>query len=105
MLADITRHSRFTADEFRALATVQPVDPAALHRRIRAMIEDAEQFLAGLPSDAAGVVFVQEEIPVQPDTDHLDRYQRRPGSPGGIWPSSPEITSAMLEHYRAPRDS
>jgi hypothetical protein len=42
MLAEITRHSRFTAEEFRALATEQPVDARALHRRIRSMIEDAE---------------------------------------------------------------
>ncbi len=42
MLAEITRHSRFTAEEFRALATEQPVDARAVHRRIRSMIEDAE---------------------------------------------------------------
>ncbi len=41
MLAEITRHSRFTADEFEVLATEQPIDVPALHRRIRAMIEAA----------------------------------------------------------------
>jgi Nucleotidyl transferase AbiEii toxin, Type IV TA system len=35
MLADITRHSRFTAEEFRVLATERPIDVPALHRRIR----------------------------------------------------------------------
>jgi hypothetical protein len=38
MLAEITRHSRFTAEEFEALATEEPVDVPALHRRIRSMI-------------------------------------------------------------------
>ncbi len=42
MLAEITRHSRFAAVEFQALATAQPIDARALHRRIRGMIEDAE---------------------------------------------------------------
>src|SRR5580700_11030551 len=37
MLADITRHSRFTAEEFRVLATEQPIDVPGLYRRIRSM--------------------------------------------------------------------
>ena len=35
MLSEILRHSRFTADEFQALATEQPIDVPGLHRRIR----------------------------------------------------------------------
>ncbi len=45
MLADITRHSRFTAEEFHVLATERPIDVPGLHRRIRSMIEDAERFI------------------------------------------------------------
>jgi len=47
MLAEITRHSRFTIEEFQALATEQPIDVPRLHRRIHSMIEDAESFLPG----------------------------------------------------------
>ena len=36
---------------------------------------------------------------VQPDVTALDKYQRNPGAPGGVWPSSPEISAAMLERY------
>jgi hypothetical protein len=100
MLAEITRHSRFTADEFEVLATEQPIDVPALHRRIRAMIEAAEIFIAGLPSEAVGVVFMDGDTAVQPDIAALDRYQRNPGAPGGFWPSSPEILAAMLEAHR-----
>ena len=99
MLAEITRHSRFTAEEFEALATEEPVDVPALHRRIRSMIEDAESFIAKLPSDAVGVVFMDGEKPVQPDVNALDKYQRNPGAARGFWPSSPDITRAMLERY------
>ena len=100
MLADITRHSRFTAEEFRALATSHPIDVPDLHRRIRSMIDDAEQFISRVPSDAVGVVFLDARgTAVQPDLDELDKYQRHAGTPGGIWPSSPEISSAMLERY------
>jgi len=102
MLAEITRHSRFTAEEFQALATEQPVDVPGLHRRIRSMIEDAESFIAGLPSDAVGVIFMDGDKAVQPDSNALDKYQRNPGAPGGLWPSSPEISHAMLERYGKP---
>ena len=97
MLAEITRHSRFTAEEFQALATEQPIDASALHRRIRSMIEDAESFIARLPSHAVGVIFMEGERAVQPDLNALDKYQRNPGAPSGFWPTSPEISRAMLE--------
>ena len=100
MLAEITRHSRFTAEEFHALATPQPLDVRALHGRIRAMIEDAEAFIAKLPSDAVGFVFLRDNKPVQPDPAELERYQRHAGSRRGHWPSSSEIGHAMLERYR-----
>ncbi len=99
MLAEITRHSRFTAEEFNVLATGQPINVPDLHRRIRRMIEDAESFIARLPSDAVGVVFLDGETPVQPDVTALGKYRRHPGAPRGFWPSSSEITRSMLERY------
>jgi hypothetical protein len=99
MLAEITRHSRFTAEEFHVLATEQPIDARGLHRRIRAMIEDAERFVARLPSDDVGVVFMDGDKPVQPDVTMLGTYRRNPGAPRGLWPSSPDITHAMLERH------
>jgi hypothetical protein len=97
MLAEITRHSRFTVEEFQALATEQPVDPPGLHHRIRSMLQDAESFIATLPSDAVGVIFMDGDKPVQPDVNALGKYRRNPGAPRGVWPSSPEISRAMLE--------
>ncbi len=99
MLSDITRHSRFTAEEFRVLAMERPLDVSALHRRIRSMIEDAERFIGRIPSDAVGFVFLEGEKPVQPDVEALGKYRRHAGALGGVWPSSPEISSAMLEGY------
>ncbi len=101
MLAEITRHSRFTAEEFQALATERPLDPPALHRRIRNMIEDAERFISRVPSDAVGVLFLKNGKPVQPDLEALETYQRHAGTPGGIWPTSPEISAAMLERHNS----
>ncbi len=105
MLADITRHSRFTVEEFRVLATERPIDVPEIHRRIRSMIEDAERFISRIPSDAVGVLFLESGKPVQPDLEALGKYQRHAGAPGGVWPSSPEISNAMLERYKIKDDS
>ena len=100
MLAEITRHSRFTAEDFRLLAMDGPLDVPALHKRIRSMLEEAERFIGQLPSDDVGVVFLDGEKPVQPQIGQLARYTRHTGARGGVWPSSSEISRAMLESYR-----
>ncbi|MGO4884878.1 MAG: hypothetical protein ACLP59_29265 [Bryobacteraceae bacterium] len=69
------------------------------------MLEDAERFIGRLPSDAVGFVFLAGGKPVQPDIEALGTYQRHAGAPGGVWPSSAEISSAMLERYRTKGDS
>jgi hypothetical protein len=102
LLSEIARHSRFTAEEFRVLATERPIDVPNLHRRIRAMIEDAQFFIGRIPSEAVGFVFLESGRAVQPNLEALDSYQRHAGASGGVWPSSPEISAAMFERYRKP---
>ena len=102
MLAEITRHSRFTAGEFRVLATAQPIDPSALHQKIRAMLEDAGKFIEKIRSEDVGFVFLEGNTVVQPDLTRPGRYRRHAGARRGIWPTSPDISSAMLEHYKTP---
>jgi hypothetical protein len=50
------------------------------------MLEDAERFIGGIPSDAVGFVFLERGKPVQPSLDALGKYQRRAGARGGVWP-------------------
>ena len=45
------------------------------------------------------MLFLKHGMPVQPDVEALGHYQRHTGSPGGIWPTSPDISAAMLERY------
>jgi hypothetical protein len=40
---------------------------------------------------------IDGDKPVQPDLSALDKYQRNPGAPYGLWPSSPDIMHAMVE--------
>jgi hypothetical protein len=103
MPAEITWHRRFTAEEFNVRATEQPhwrARPAPPHPP---HIEDAERFIAERPGDAVGVVFLDGGRPVQPDVTALDNDQRNPGAPRGLWPSSAEISGAMLERYGKPK--
>ncbi len=104
MLAEIRRHSSFTAEEFQSLAMAEPLDIRRTHRRIKAMLDNAEAFIACLPSDAVGVLFLDGDKPIQPDIDKLDNYPRREGSRRGLWPSSPEIETAMIERYSSDTD-
>jgi hypothetical protein len=76
---------------------------SALLRHGQAFIEDAESFIARLPSDAVGVIFMEGERAVQPDVNVLDKYQRNLGAPSGFWPTSPEISWAKLERYGKPK--
>jgi hypothetical protein len=99
MLSDIRRHSTFSADEFQALAMEKPIDIRKTHRQIKAMLDDAEAFIAQLPSDAVGFLFLEENKPVQPDLVALEHYTRHPGAKRGHWPFSSEIGTAMLERY------
>jgi hypothetical protein len=100
MLADIRRHSRFSADELQSLATESPLSAEDLHRRIREILQDAEEFIRQIPSALVGVLFLSAGRPVQPDLKDLARYEVRGGSTSGIWPSSPEIFRNMIEQYK-----
>jgi hypothetical protein len=87
------------------LATDRPIDVADLSRRIRGMSEDAKRFVQRIPSDAVGFVFLDGVKPVQPNLESLGKYQRHAGELGGVWPTSPQISTAMLERYKQnPKD-
>jgi hypothetical protein len=99
MLSEIIRHSRFTAAEFVGLALDRPLDIANMHLRIRAMIEQAEEFVGRVAGEDVGFVFLDGDKAVQPEPGQIGRYRRHGGSRGGIWPSSPEISRSMLDRY------
>jgi hypothetical protein len=66
---------------------------------LRDALDEAERFVARMPTDKAGLLFMKEGQVVQPDPDRLDDYETHSGSRGGHWPIDPEIQRAMLERY------
>ena len=106
LIAEIRRNSRYPAAEFAELDADAPIDAALVMRKLRAALDDAEQFVAAMPSDKAGMLFLRNGNPVQPDPARLDQVVEHRGRRGGHWPTSPEAARAMLERHRPkPRDS
>jgi hypothetical protein len=52
-----------------------------------------------MPSDKAGLLFLEKDRVVQPDPASLDNYQTHAGRSRGLWPGNSEIASAMLNGY------
>jgi hypothetical protein len=97
LIAEIRRNSNYPSSEWRALLSSEPLDPKDIMKRLRAALDDAEAFVARMPTDKQGLLFLQNGEPVQPDPDHLDQYRPHAGRRQGQWPSSPEIAAAMFE--------
>jgi hypothetical protein len=99
LINEIRRLGRYTEADFRRVASDPPVDPAATMTRLRQVLEEAEAFAERMPTEKAGLLFLEMGKVVQPDPDHLDIYQTHAGQRRGQWPSSPEIAAAMLKRY------
>ena len=105
LIAGIRRNSHYPASEWRALETTVPVDPLLVSQRLRSILEEAEDFVLKMPSDKAGLLFLQDGKPVQPDLDRLETYPVHAGRRRGHWPSSTEISRAMFERYAIDPDT
>ena len=55
-----------------------------------------------MPTEKAGILFLKDGRVVQPDPGRLQEYQTHGGRRRGQWPTSSEITAAMLERYKKP---
>jgi hypothetical protein len=99
LIAEIRRNSNYPAAEWRALASAAPIDPNVVISKLRAALEDAESFVAHMPTDKIGLLFLSAGKAAQPDPDRLDSYQTHAGQARGHWPASGDITAAMLERF------
>ena len=103
IINEIRRTANYTAADFRRIASDPPIDPAATMTRLREILREAEAFVSLMPTDQAGLLFLQNGQVVQPDPARLETYQTHAGQRRGAWPSSPEISSAMLERFKHPQ--
>ena len=101
LIAEIRRNANYPAAEWRALVTAEPLDPQLITGRLRAALDEAEAFVTRMPTEKLGLLFLQGGEVVQPDPARLATYQTHAGQRRGQWPSSSEITAAMLERYNS----
>jgi len=100
LISEIRRNAHYTAADFQRVASTPPVDAPAIMRRLHAALTEAEAFVARMPTDKIGLLFLKDGKIVQPDPEYLDAYATHAGQRQGHWPSSSEIGSAMLDRYR-----
>jgi hypothetical protein len=102
LVEEIRRNSVHPAEDWRRLESAEPIDPAATLAKLRAALDAAEAFVARMPSDKAGLLFLSPagEV-VQPDPDRIGDYVTHAGRRRGHWPSSPELAAAMMERIQS----
>jgi hypothetical protein len=102
LIAEIRRNSSHPVVEWRALKTSEPIEPKEIMQRLRGALDEAEDFVAKMPTDKVGLLFMKDGQVVQPDPTRLQDYETHAGQRRGQWPSNAEISSAMFERYRKP---
>jgi hypothetical protein len=100
LIAEIRRNARYPDEEYRQLAADPSIDPASIMRRLRAALDEAEQFVGKMPTAKVGLLFLAAGMPVQPDPSKLDSYTTHTPQRRGHWPTSPQISSEMLAHLQ-----
>jgi hypothetical protein len=100
LIAEIRRNSLYPAAAWQVLVTSEPLDPAVIMKKLRDALDAAEAFVMRMPTDKAGLLFLNDGHVVQPDPDNLETYQTHAGQRRGQWPTNAEITAAMLEGYK-----
>ena len=99
LIAEIRRNSNYPRIDWKRLAGTEPLDPLVIMPRLRAALDEAENFVIKMPTDKVGLLFLKDGKVVQPDPDRLDEYPSHAGQRRGHWPSNSEIETAMLDHY------
>jgi hypothetical protein len=75
LISEIRRNANYPAAEWNALELKEPIDPKAILGRLRDALDDAEAFVARMPTESLGLLFLDGTDVVQPDPDRLEAYQ------------------------------
>jgi hypothetical protein len=102
LITEIRRNARYLADDYADLNMVEPIDAAAVARRLRAVLQEADLFVSAMPAGKEGLLFLKDGKPEQPDPESLAIYTEHEGRRRGYWPSSSEIGSLMARNEGQP---
>jgi hypothetical protein len=100
LIAEIRRNARYLQDDYDDLALTERADAGAVAGRLRGALESAEHFVRAMPPGKEGLLFLKGGEVVQPDAAKLIDYTQHAARRRGHWPSSSEISSAMLDRLK-----
>ena len=100
VINEIRRTARYTEADFRRVASDPPIDPTVTMTRLREVLNEAEAFVIRMPTDKTGLLFLKAGHVAQPDPDRLEEYQTHAGQRRGQWPTSLDISAAMVDRYK-----
>ena len=99
LIAEIRRTSHYPAAEWRELRATEPVDPKETLARLRNALDDAEAFVARMPTGKLGLLFIEDGEVTQPDPGRLESYEPHAGQRRGHWPTNPQIAAEMFARF------
>jgi hypothetical protein len=106
LIAEIRRNARYHQADYDRLENETSIDAAATSRALRAALDEADAFVRSMSAGKEGLLFLDSAgRPVRPDPARLDDYATHDGQERGHWPSSPDISRAMLERYNQKPDA
>jgi hypothetical protein len=95
LIAEIRRNSNYPTAEWNALLTEKPLDPNKILTQIRAALNEAESFVAQMPTSKVGLLFLENGEVVQPDPTRLDSYQTHAGQRRGLASVRPLLPASL----------
>lgn len=98
LITEIRRNARYLADDYADLNMVEPIDAAAVARRLREVLQEADLFVSAMPVGKEGLLFLKDGKPVQPNPESLTACTEHEGRRRGYWPLSSEIGSVMARY-------
>lgn len=102
LLAEIQRNARYSAEHFRTMRSETMIDGEIVMRTLRMALDEAEAFVSKMPTEAVGTIYLKDGTPVMPDPAALDSYVAHKPRRRGHWPTTSDITSAMLDRLQRP---
>lgn len=96
LIADIRRNSIYRQDDYDRLLSYPPIDAGDISRAFKAILMEAEIFVASMPSGFDGLAFMRDGKIAEPDPLRLSEYDCLAARRHAHWPTSPEIASQMI---------
>jgi len=66
LIAEIRRNSNYPVADWREIVSSEPIDPKTVITKLHAALREAEAFVARMPTDKWGLLFLENGKVVQP---------------------------------------